>query len=265
TLPTHRELELATATAPLVMAEGDAVIEPEGADRQVEANAHTIVVAIPREICVIRSSANAANIVKEGDAHPNAVFLLKDRNAVFRRAEPIRVAAYGFVNGGVLVLHLPRADVAVHPRSAQYMRAGKKQFPISFRLGTTSRVWWIHGVPVLTSTPETIPLPTLLSTSHGICARTRSLPSSRMSLLAAPVTRRNTRVLSNARQPRTRAPATRSKLMAGALTGAGAAWQTTPLISSPLRPAHRLPWLCYGSPDFIPCAVRIYKVLFLHG
>ncbi len=97
-----------------------------------------------------------------------------------------------------------------------------------------TRLARIHGVPVLTSTPETTPAPTLLSTSHGICARARSLPSSRMSLLAAPVTRRNTRVLSNARQPRTRAPATRSKLMAGALTGAGAAWQTTPLISSPL-------------------------------
>ena len=49
-----------------------------------------------------------------------------------------------------------------------------------------TRLARIHGVPVLTPTPETIPAPTLLSTSQGICARARSLLSSRMSLLAAP-------------------------------------------------------------------------------
>src|ERR1035441_10246995 len=64
TLPTHGELELAGGTAPLIMVEGDAVVEPEGADREVEAQANANVVAVPAEVRAIRRSAHASNIVE---------------------------------------------------------------------------------------------------------------------------------------------------------------------------------------------------------
>jgi hypothetical protein len=46
------------------MVEGNAVVEPEGADGEVEAQANTNVVTVPTDVRVIWSSAHAANIIK---------------------------------------------------------------------------------------------------------------------------------------------------------------------------------------------------------
>src|ERR1019366_6772025 len=115
--PTHGKLELAGTAAVLVMADWDAVVEPQRTDGEVEAQAKTPVVAELAHVEVVGTAAHAADVVEKRGAHADAALLLEDRDAVFRRPKPIGVAADGFV-----IARLARADVAVF-EAAQRVRA----------------------------------------------------------------------------------------------------------------------------------------------
>jgi len=114
---TDTELELAGTAVVLIMMYGHTIVQPQRAEvRNVQTEAQApVVVKIAGE--GIRLRADGAGIVKEGNAHANAVFLFQNGYAVFERAKPIAVAANRLVgNAGEIarvVSRVTRADVPV--------------------------------------------------------------------------------------------------------------------------------------------------------
>src|ERR1039458_9341402 len=127
TLPAHIELELPGAAVELVMADRNAVVEPQRADGEVEAYAQTPVVTESAQVEVVGFASHTADVVEQREAHANTMLLLEDRDAVLRRGKPIRVAAHRLIKsgrrGGTIVL-LARADVIVL-EAAQRVRAAQ--------------------------------------------------------------------------------------------------------------------------------------------
>jgi len=85
------ELELARAAVVDVMVNGNAVVEAQRADGQVEAQAETPVVIKVLLAEVIRLGGDVADIIEQSEAQP-----FDDRNAVFGGAEPVGIATDGF-------------------------------------------------------------------------------------------------------------------------------------------------------------------------
>ena len=120
--PPDAELELAGAAVELVVRYRDAVVEPDRADGQIQADADAPVVVKDAGAKAVRLLADTANVKEHGEAHTNTVLLLENGNAVFHRAEPESVAANRLlVRDGrcETSVVLARADVAVFEATAR--------------------------------------------------------------------------------------------------------------------------------------------------
>src|SRR6266511_1603384 len=96
------KLELAAAGFARRIGDGDAVVKPQQPDRQVQAQAKTPVVCVLLEVPVVRIGVDHADVVKEREADA-----FDDGHAVFRKAEPVGVAAQRFAET------IARPDVAI--------------------------------------------------------------------------------------------------------------------------------------------------------
>src|SRR2546425_6931931 len=106
------ELEPARAAVELVVVNGDAIVQAQRADGQVEAQAQAPVVGVITQVVMIRQAFQVANVVEQREADTDAgaalFLLLKDGDAVFGRTKPIGVAADWFGDA-----RLARADTAI--------------------------------------------------------------------------------------------------------------------------------------------------------
>jgi hypothetical protein len=96
----NAELKLSVAAVVTIVVNGDAVIEPERADGQVETQAEPPVIVQVVEVEVVGFDGDIADVIEEGKAEP-----LDDGNAVLGGAEPFGIPANRFAKAG-----LARAD-----------------------------------------------------------------------------------------------------------------------------------------------------------
>src|SRR6267143_25432 len=97
------ELESAAASVFDIAGDWNSVIEPERSQaRDIEAQSKTVVVVIMSKVPLVRVGIDHTDIIEHREAKK-----FNNGNAIFGRAEPIRVAAEGFT--GVVA----RADLAV--------------------------------------------------------------------------------------------------------------------------------------------------------
>src|SRR5208282_1975394 len=143
TFKADSKLELAAGPVVFIMRDWDAILKPQRTKmRNVQMQAESpVVIKISRKR--VSSGANRTDIVKHGQAHPDAIFLFQYRETVFQRAEPEAVAANRLIRHpwilNVPVIRVTRRDVAKF-ETAQRVEAAKIIAVVKWHVAATQAV-----------------------------------------------------------------------------------------------------------------------------